>query len=285
MEPSVTIPKRYSVSGLPSVNMQLELSMFRKKLTGILIAVVALVALLLSLKVYIIRTDSRGALLWNADNAYFFIGMADRGYRFSYLRYLAEELRESLPFGASSPSDNHFSALVLHVTPDSVQRYSTDNFWLGSDPDPFQGELYAGNMLPSGGFMKWSGTHFEPATPEEAEKFHEYAISLPKGPPAGPNYDNVEGWSKRTLAGEIVSESPTNPVEKDSKVMIEVDGNQVTFVMNSGYVSQEAYIDLIRPGQPPERIWHLDEHPHRVSRAEYYKIFGNRAVANKPPKP
>lgn len=256
--------------------MQLGTSMLTKKPLWLLIALAVLVAVLLSLTVYVVRTDSGGALLWNADNAYFFIGMADRGYEFSYLRYLVEELREMFPFGASSPTDKHFSVLVLHVTPDLIERYPINNFWLGSNPEPFQGNLYAGNMLPDGGFMKWSGTHFEPATPEEADKFHEYAISLTQGPPSGPRYDNVEGWSKRTLAGEIITESPTRPIERDSKVTIEVNGKQLTFVMNSGYVSHQAYVDLIRPGQPPERIWHLDGEPHRVSRAEYYQIFKSR---------
>ncbi|HXN71399.1 MAG TPA: hypothetical protein VN861_02475 [Candidatus Acidoferrales bacterium] len=121
--------------------------------------------------------------------------------------------------------------------------------------------------------MKWSGTQFEPATPEEGERYHEYAISLPNGPPAGPSYDNVEVWSKRTVGGEIVSESSTVFVEKDSKVTIEVGGNQLTFVMNSGFISHEAYIDLARPGQPTERIWHLDGNAHRVNGADYQRIF------------
>ncbi len=239
--------------------------------------IVAAVVLVLvgSLRLYYVRTDSGGELFWNADNAYVFIGMADRGYRLTCLGLGVEFVREIFPFGASAPSDKHFSVLVLHVTPDSVQHYSIDDFWLGSSPTPFQGTLYAGNMLPGGGFMRWSGTQFERATPEDAERYHEYAMSLPTGPPAGPSYDNVEGWSKRTVGGEVVTESPTVSIEKTAKVMIELGGKPLTFVMSSGFITHEAYIDLIRPGQPPERIWSLDEHSHRVSRAEYEHIFGS----------
>ena len=246
--------------------------MLGKKRFWVAITAVAILVLLLSMRVYYVRTDSGGELFWNADNAYFFIAMADRGYRFSYLGYLVELVREIFPFGASAPSDKHFSVLVLQVTPSAVQRYSVDNFWLAR-VEPFQGTLYAANMLPGGGSMKWSGAQFEPTTPEEAERHHEYMIKLPTGPPAGPSYDNVEGWSKRTVAGDIVSESSTVFVEKDSKVTIEVGGHQLTFVMNSGYISHKAYVDLMQSGRPPERIWRLDGNAHQVSGADYRRIF------------
>jgi hypothetical protein len=256
-----------------------------KKAFGVLIALAIVVALLLSLHVYYIQTGSGGDLFWNSEDAYVFIGMADRGYRFSYLGFLMEQIKELYPFATSLPSDKHFSVLALHVTPDLVQHYSVDNFRLGSAPEPFHGMLYAGNMLPGGGLLKWSRTQFEPITPEEAGKYYQYARELPKGPPAGPSYDNVEGWSKRTVGGDVIRESPTNYVENNSTATIELGGKLLTFILNSGFISHEAYIDLIRPGQPPERIWHLDEHMHRVSRAEYYKVFGNRSVSNQRPKP
>jgi hypothetical protein len=223
-------------------------------------------------KVYYVRRQSQGFLFWHEKIAYFIIGEYTQGYRFSYLEFAVEGLREIFPFGASAPTDHHGSVIVLQVSPNSVRTYSADNFTLGM-VEPFQGTLYVPNMLPGGRMMKWSDTHFEPATPAEFEKLHEFLISLPKGPPAGPGYDNVEGWSKRTVAGEIVEQSPSISVEKDSRVTIELDGKQLTFVMNSGFISGKAYIDLIREGQPPDRIWYLDERSNRVSRAEYKKIF------------
>jgi len=248
-----------------------------KRPLWVAIIAVAILVLLLSLRVYYVRADSGGELFWNADNAYIFIGVTDRGYRFSYLGYLVEQVREIFPFGASAPSDKRFSVVVLHVTPSAVQRYLIDDFWLAR-VEPFQGTLYAANMLPGAGFMKWSGTRFEPTSTEEAERHHEYMIKLPTGPPAGPSYDNVEGWSKRTVVGKIVSESSTVFVEKDSTVTIDAGGNQLMFVMNSGFISHEAYIDLARPGRPPERIWHLDANAHRVDRADYKRIFESQGA-------
>lgn len=98
---------------------------------------------------------------------------------------------------------------------------SIDNFWLGS-VSPFQGVLYAGNMLPGGTLMKWSGTQFERPSPDEANRFYANAANLP----AGPSYDNVEGWSKRTAAGEVTSESPTKFQEKDAKVTVQLGGSR-----------------------------------------------------------
>jgi hypothetical protein len=78
-----------------------------------------------------------------------------------------------------------------------------------------------------------------------------------------------------TPGGEIIRKSSKVFVEED-KLTVEIAGKPLSFVMNSGSISREAYVDLIRPGQPPERIWHLDERPHRVSRAEYYRVFGDQ---------
>ncbi|MGC1106367.1 MAG: hypothetical protein WA876_07500 [Candidatus Acidiferrales bacterium] len=235
-----------------------------------------IVALSLFLKAYWIRNESGGWLLWNTEDVYIFIDVRVDGFRPTYLGFVGQEIKGMFPFGGPTPDEQHLSVLVLHVTRDAVQQDTIDNCWLGGGPEPFHGELYAGNMLPGGKFMKWTGTHFEPATSEEMKKFHEYAINLPKGPPAGPSYDHVEGWSKRTLAGEVIRKSPTDYVEKDNTATIEVDGEPLTFVMNSGFVTRRGYIDLIRPGQPPERIWRWNEDPHFVSRAEYYRLFGDQ---------
>ncbi len=239
----------------------------------IAVAVILAIVLTIPVRTYRVRRQSWGSLFWNNRTAYIFIGEGVQGYRFDYLGLAVEWVQELFPFGASAPADNHCSATVLEVNAHSVQSYSVNDFWLGT-VEPFQGTLYAPNQLPNGGFMKWSGNHFVPATPAEIENFHEYLISLPKGPPVEPSYDNVEGWSQRVAAGEVVDTSPTEYVEKDSRVTIELDGQQLTFVMNSGFISRHAYVDLIRAGRPPERIWQLDQRGHRVSRAEYRAIFG-----------
>jgi hypothetical protein len=246
----------------------------RGKLIGAWAAVAATAAfLLLWPKVSYVQTDARGALFWNANTAYVFIGLAERGYKTSYLGLAVYETRELIRSGAPNPTDKHFSVLVLQVTPGSIQRYEIQNFWLGSDPSPFEGNLYAGNMLSRGRFVKWTGTGFEPATPLEAQEYREYALKLPSGPPTGLDFDNVEGWSKRALGGDVVRKSPTDYVERDAIVTIDLAGAPLTLTMNSGFIGREAYIDLQRPGESSARVWSLDERPRRVSRAEYSRIF------------
>jgi len=237
---------------------------------GIVAVVLALLAL--TLRLNYVRSTAAGELFWNADGAYLFIGITDLGYRFSYLGRALDEAKEIFPFGVPTPDNKHSSVLVLRVTQTAVQQYYTDNFAIGGGPQPFRGTLYAGNTL-RGGLMKWSGTHFDTATPEELEELHQYLAASPTIPLAKPDYDGVQGWSKRTLAGQFTTESPTVPVEKDSTVTVEVEGKQLTFVMNSGFVSGKAYVDLEREGQAAERIWSLDEQPRRVSSIEYSRIF------------
>lgn len=243
-----------------------------RKVIRAAIVAAALVGLLLFSDVYYIQDQAWGDLFWNAESAYVFIGIDSRGSPYSLLGFAVEVVREMFPFGASAPRDRHSSVVVLRITPDSVQRYSQDDFWL-STITPFQGVLYTNNRLHDRESVKWSGFQFEPTTPDEDSKFIEYFRSSPELRPKGPSYDNLQGWSKRAVAGEVVSESSTVSVEKDARVTIELNGKPLTFVMNSGFLTQEAYIDFMRPNQPPERIWYLDERSHRVSKTEYERMF------------
>jgi hypothetical protein len=69
----------------------------------------------------------------------------------------------------------------------------------------------------------------------------------------------------------------TNPlgtiVEEDARVVIQVNGRPATLVMNSGFITRQAFIDLVRSDETPQRIWHLDERSYRVTRAEYIHTF------------
>ncbi len=241
------------------------------------LAVLAIaLALSLVLRVHTVRTDAGGELFWNSDNVYFFIGMVDRGYNFSYLGYVVEIIREIYPLGASGPEVSHCSMLVLHVTPNSIQQYTIDNF-CSSGIEPLNGSFYDANELqPNGPLMRWSNGRFEPVTPEEQARL-QLAMRSGRIPP-GPSYNDVEGWSKRPVVGEIVTKPLNITVEEDSKVTVEIGGEQLTFVMNSGFISHHAYVDLIRPGQLPKRIWYLDGAPHRISGSEYNRIFAYQLV-------
>jgi hypothetical protein len=224
------------------------------------------------LRVYYVIDRFNGDLVWNSSDAYVFIGVVESGYTFSYSGYLGEVVREIFPFGASSPEEKHYYAVVLRITPETVQRYTFDNFQYGG-VFPVGKTISAGNYLDATR-TKWSGTHFEPMTPTEEKEWRDGGRLIP----SGPAYDDIAGWSKRTVGGEVVRESSTDYTEKHAEATIELEGKPLKFRMNSGFISHEAFIDLLRPGHAPERIWHLNENPERVNKATYKRIFGNGPV-------
>lgn len=237
---------------------------------GILIAIAIILVLSPFLKAYWIRNESGGWLFWNTEDAYIFINARVDGFRPSYLQFVGQQIEAMFPFGAPTPDEKHLSALVLHVTRDAVKQYEIDNFWLSDAPEPFHGELYEGNM-------KWSYDHFVLATEDEVSNL-EATLRNGKIPP-GPSFDHVEGWSKRTVAGNFITKTlnhRTVTIEKDFTLTIRVAGQELTFIMNSGFVTRHGYIDLVRTSQAPERIWTWNEDPHLVSRAEYYRLFGDQ---------
>ncbi|MGC2169845.1 MAG: hypothetical protein WA623_00505 [Candidatus Sulfotelmatobacter sp.] len=246
--------------------------MARRKISVAVIVLVLAVSALAWLPVYYVIDRTSGDLVWNSSDAYVFIGVFESGYTFSYLGYLGEMVREIFPFGASEPEKKHYYTVVLRITPETVQRYTFNNFQYGG-VFPVGKTIAAGNYLDATP-TKWSGTHFEPMTPAEEKELREGARTIPPGPA----YDNIAGWSKRKVGGEVGRESSTGYTEKDGEAAIDLGGKPLTFRMNSGFISHEAFIDLLRAGHAPERIWDLNENPERVNKATYKRIFGNGAA-------
>jgi hypothetical protein len=61
-----------------------------------ILSIVPLLALLAltTLKIYFVQSSTGGSLIWNANEAYLFIPVAQQGYRMSCLGYLVEFVRE-----------------------------------------------------------------------------------------------------------------------------------------------------------------------------------------------
>jgi len=247
-----------------------QLSTLKKSLILLVVLVGLALIILATLKVNYVNVQPDGQLLWNDDDAYIFIGLADRGYRLSYLRYAAESIREEFPFGATSPTDENFSLLVLHVTPSSIDRYSIANFRLG-EIEPSAGALYVSNLMTSK-TVRWAATHFEDQTPDEQKQLQD--LSRQGGLPSGPQYDNIQGWSKRTIAGNVIRNSPTDYTEKNANFTITLKGQPLTFEVNSGFIGHRAYVSVVAPGgQSRTEAWSLDENSRRVGAAEYKQMF------------
>jgi hypothetical protein len=227
--------------------------MLKRIAVSLVIVIVAATILAGSIHVYYLRSDAVGELFWNQREAYLFVQISDTGYRMTYLGLLGETAREVFPFAVPKPENNHFSVVVLRITPNSVDRYATDNLQI-SQIEPFEQTLYSANLLSGTGLMKWSGTRFETATQEEATRYYGNAKSLP----SGPSYDDVQGWSKRTAAGDVKRVTPTDYAETDSTVTLKLDGEEMTFIMNSGFITHQAYVRLNEsqdhgPGSQEER--------------------------------
>jgi hypothetical protein len=235
------------------------------------VAIFALVALLAAIlaaslvNVYLLREDSDGELLWSPNEAYLFLGVAHRGAHMDYLEYPWMIFRESVG-GVSAPNSERQSVTVIHITPSGLEKHVIEvaaappGSWPGMYT-PFKGQIYA-NYPEIGGLSRWAGDHFEAATAEEQQRFGGFSRL------SAVDFTNVDGWSKHGIGG--------GPQDLFARSTIDVSGRFTISeksepVGHTGYAAVSIYLQ--RPSALPERIWYLDGHPRRVSRAEYEHAF------------
>lgn len=231
---------------------------------AIVLLAVAIVAAA-TLKVYFIRNDSAGQLLWNSDEAYLFISAVPRGFHMRYLGYPWVMLSEAL-YAPPSPDDERISVTAIRVTQSSVESHVVEVVGTspGSGPDfytPIEGEIYA-NYPALGGLSRWAGDRFVAATSEERKKLgdtdHLNVLE----------FDNVNGWSKRRIAA--------GPGSRFTVVV----GDKFSLLIENEATSPREYprisVNLLRPGRASERLCYLDQTPYRVSRSVYERTFKGR---------
>lgn len=244
----------------------IEGAMRRRTKAIVVVAIIAgAIIAAASLRIYFIREDSGGRVLWNANEAYLFIGVSRRGFRVSYLEYPWAILREYL-HGVRLPDDDLGSLTVIRVTPSAVERHVVElkDRTPGSGPGlytPLGDRIYA-NCPVLGGLCRWSGDHFEQATEEEQRKLDGINHLTEK------DFDSVDGWSKKGIAA--------GPENTFARITTDVGGRftlseKSDALDSTGYASVSIYLQ--RPGQVPQRIWYLDGHPRRISKVEYEQIF------------
>jgi hypothetical protein len=226
-----------------------------------LIAAVALAAAAFS-KIYYLRQYAGGSLVWHRDEAYLFLFESRVGYRINYVEYpwvLLGEYLNSPPF----PDDHRFLLTVIRATPSAVERRVVE---FGDRPGifpqyltPFGERIYA--RCPGDILCKWTGIDFEAATQEEQRDLdgvHRLDAAVD---------GELNGWSKRGVG----------PAPHD-QFAVEV-GKRFTLSVKNGATNKREQpkisIDLLRPGQPSERIWYHDGTPGYVSQMEYENKFGN----------
>ena len=213
-------------------------------------------------KIYAIRDDCGGELLWNADEAYLFIGVARQGFRISYREYPWVILKESL-YGVRPPDDQRTSVTVIHIAASGVEQHVVEMLDEQPAKNPIlftrrQGNIYANC---EGYLCKWTGNKFEVTTEEEQHRLDGTSQLLEK---------NMEkGWSKRGFGGAPTDYQFAVDVGQTFKLGVT---NKLLDRTRRSIVS----VDVVRPGRSPEVIWHLDERNRSVSRKEYEDTFERR---------
>ena len=227
-----------------------------RKFAITLIIVAGLLIFLVAAKVYVVRKKGGGTLYWKSDEALLFIEVSSFGARMSYLQYALEPLLVSM--GHVRPPDDAVcsDSLVIRITDKDLQRYTTNGYCFGHYVF-FEGNIYTGQPAQRK-LWKWTGIGFEPGTDKELRGFDPM-----KAASYGFQFDDVDGWSMREYAlGHV-----TYPLT--------LGGRSLT-LLSSGRQWPKVYdlsVDLVLPDQSLRRIWSLDERPHRVTKAEYERLF------------
>jgi len=208
-------------------------------------------------KISLVRVNAGGTLFWHADEAYLFLDNVNEGVQMSCLSYLFEILKAMLG-GSTARTNVSCSVQALRISRESVRSYTTDDVCLGSYRF-VAGEIYS--RASDGSLWKWSGTGFVRASGDEARAYN----ALAPGGISG--FDNVDGWSEHSgIAGGT---------RDGYEVPFELQGEKMRLVtqQSSLPLEGEVTVDLVTPGQPPQKIWSLDQGTHLVSKAHYERIF------------
>ena len=206
-------------------------------------------------KLSLVFTEASGSLFWDADEAYLFLDYANSGVRMSYLSYLLEFPKTMLG-GPTLRSDLSGSVLALRISRQAIEPLTTQDLSLG-DYRFVKGDIYSRSGI-DGSIWKWSGTAFIRASGDEDRAFN------PVAPGGFLGFDNVNGWSERAQLG--------GGVRDGYEVPFTLGGEKFSLVTRQGALG-EVSIDLIRPGQAPQKIWSLDQSTRWVSKAHYQRIF------------
>jgi hypothetical protein len=233
-----------------------------------IVVVIGAVVTAARLHVFLILDGSGGTVLWNAEEADFFIGIRHIGQEVNCLRY-PWFLAKSYLGGVEDPDNDRGSLVVIRVTSSAVERHVQKLSYdpPGSGPDmytPLEGHVYA-NCPELGGLCRWAGDHFEPATPEERQRLDDIGHLTNKDIDHGEN-----GWSKRSFQ--------VGPGDSDNMFTIEVGNRFRLSASDLGAKNGDRIlsIDLLRAGHGPERIWDVDQRYGRVSGSEYQRVFEAR---------
>lgn len=209
-------------------------------------------------RIYVVRGSAGGVLLWNKTEALLFMGGGNAGARMPYLRYALEPLFASLGHVRPPSDERCLNVTVIRVTHEDAESYDTDVGCV-SAYRLFEGQIYA---ISTPKAWKWSGNRFQPATPDETRSL-ESQKNISDADLHHPwEFDDIEGWSMRDLR-----QTPAQ-----HKIVLNNQSVTITF-HGPTWPPKPLSVDLTRPGETTKTLWHFDEEPHRVSKAQYARLF------------
>jgi hypothetical protein len=230
------------------------------KITVAILGTILLLSVILN--AYLIRDDAGGTVLWNAQEAYCFIGVTTLGRRVKWIQYPLVVALEWLG-NIGPPDDAGSSLIVIHISSSGVERHTLDlpDRRPGSGPGfftPKGGRIWA-NWPTIGGLCWWAGDHFEPA-PEEQQRASGGIGGLTKK-------DFDAGWSEDGVAAQGENHF-------ESKVGEEFDLSVAGWARAPDGRSGIS-INMRTPGHPPRSVLELNSRNGLVSRSEYRRAFRN----------
>jgi hypothetical protein len=225
---------------------------------GTILVILAIGLLLMAhfKQLYFITDRADGQLIWNVNQADVFLREVTLGYRVSYLAYPLEGVQEIL-YHVPSPDKRRSNTIIMELTDSKVHRIDI-NYTNITSIEQVNGDIFAATEA---GLLRWAGSRFIPASTQEKEQFKRGVLASYHGP----DYDSVNGWSARSsiLGGE------------QHRYRIQLSRSTLALDVR-GHFDRDLSIDVLRPGQARETIWHLSERPRWVSKAEYQEVFGKR---------
>ena len=221
----------------------------------VIAAVLVAIALVLSIEVNFVKDESSsGLVLWNSNEAYFFVGTAALGYRFRIVDYALEPLRQY--FHAPTPaSDNTTALIIIRVTPAGLEHYEPRSSLSLSKVTPLSNAIYAHCGV---GPCKWTGTEFQLISESEGKEIGGESQLM------SDDFSNVNGWSRRRFWVWPVGHS-----FQPYAFSLSMKGGTKLTVSGGNPVA----IDLQRPGRPVERVWYHKQENRMVSVERYERTF------------
>ena len=228
------------------------------KILAAICVIVAAISYAYPFRLYYIREDGGGQVLWNANEAYLFMEVVRRGYQVSYSEYPLAVLSEWLG-GVQRPTGQRVFLWVIHVTPSGVERHLA---WVqtetGGVPHSFTPMGDSIFTFCNGVLCKWSDNQFIKATANEEKEIGgiEHLSRDLDGP--------INGWTKRGIGA----------VSGDVQFSAQVGAGLTVRVMQGNvYKSTTATVVIERSGQRAQEVWHLNGSPQRIGKREYDREF------------